>query len=603
MRTPHPEVRRLKAVKVNDFDIHDALRIVDDSGVADLLQEEMPRKKKGRKHAHSWRSILAFCLLTAINQRTGMHLAYGQRVWTGLSTQERDLLGFTVDPANSTLDRYLNNLVSATTPTLDMETGEVTDPRVSVSLEDLLNRLLLATTRGIESRDTLAIDAMPLEAWARRRGWKRDIAPEESSGPATDYGSTSPNNRPKKKVVSEPGWPRALGNGDYQPSLDPDARDVFIGSKNLSSSRIGNGFALHVACDVSPLGESDYPQIPRGIILVPGNESSEEAGIALIESLKRQGYDLRRVIVDRGYTQMSNWGRWLSERHVEQSLKLKANQMGPNRNPVPGTVMIDGRLFVDWMPKRLHRLPAFALELTQAESAALAERYDERAPYAFEPKGKPQWERGVQQYRGPATTRKVRCANSPASLRLPEDRPACPTVAQHEAGQPLSPCACGAQPSLGPDDALNLRQRFLYGTTKWLADHSRRSSVEGHNANAAVQVSSLQNRHAVRTTRSVGKRALLTTFAVIAYTVQMMRSRYGKTPSTFEPDEVVSTPLPKPVVRDKDGNTKRTLNVMTFARRKPRRQQGSSRPPRLPGPLTKPAWASRPEATLSHRRE
>lgn len=97
MRTPHPEVRRLKAVKVNDFDIHDALRIVDDSGVADLLQEEMPRKKKGRKHAHSWRSILAFCLLTAINQRTGMHLAYGQRVWTGLSTQERDLLGFTVD--------------------------------------------------------------------------------------------------------------------------------------------------------------------------------------------------------------------------------------------------------------------------------------------------------------------------------------------------------------------------------------------------------------------------------------------------------------------------------------------------------------------------
>lgn len=603
MRTPHPEVRRLRAVKVNDFDIHDALRIVDDSGVADLLQEEMPRKKKGRRHAHSWRSILAFCLLTAINQRTGMHLAYGQRVWTGLSPQERDLLGFTVDPANSTLDRYLNKLVSATTPTLDMETGEVTDPHVSVSLEDLLNRLLLAATRGIESRDTLAIDAMPLETWARRRGWKRDLTPDDASGPSTDYGSTEPNSKPKKKVVSEPGWPRVLGDGDYQPSLDPDARDVFIGSKNLSSSRIGTGFALHVACDVSPLGESDYPQIPRGIILAPGNESSQDAGLALIDSLRRQGYHLHRVIVDRGYTQLTHWGRSLSERHIEQSLKLKSDQMGPNGNPVPGTIMIDGRLFVDWMPKRLHRLPAFALGMTTQESAALAERYDERASYAFEPKGKPQWERGVQQYRGPSTTRKVRCANNPATLRLPQDRPACPTVAQHEADQPLSPCACGAQPSLGPDDALNLRQRFLYGTTKWLADHSRRSSVEGQNANAAVQISSLENRHAVRTTSSRGKRALMTTFAVIAYTVQLMRSRYGRSPSTFEADETVSTPLPKPVVRDKSGSVKRTLNVMTFSRRRPRRKHGSPRPPRLPGPLPRPSWANGPEASLTPSRQ
>ncbi|MHA7126793.1 hypothetical protein ACRTEC_10480 [Janibacter indicus] len=124
-----------------------------------------------------------------------------------------------------------------------------------------------------------------------------------------------------------------------------------------------------------------------------------------------------------------------------------------------------------------------------------------------------------------------------------------------------------------------------------------------HWVSSTATTTALQNRHAVRTTRSVGKRALLTTFAVIAYTVQMMRSRYGKTPSTFEPDEVVSTPLAKPVVRDNDGNAKRTLNVKTFARRKPRRQQGSTRPPRLPGPLTKPTWATRPEAALSHRRE
>lgn len=57
--------------------------------------------------------------------------------------------------------------------------------------------------------------------------------------------------------------------------------------------------------------------------------------------------------------------------------------MGPNGNPVPGTVMIDGRLFVDWMPKRLHRgSRRLCPGATQAESAALAERYDERAPYA-----------------------------------------------------------------------------------------------------------------------------------------------------------------------------------------------------------------------------
>ncbi|WP_297742858.1 hypothetical protein [uncultured Tessaracoccus sp.] len=142
-----------------------------------------------------------------------------------------------------------------------------------------------------------------------------------------------------------------------------------------------------------------------------------ESLLALLDSLRRLGVDVDKVLIDRGYSQLPGLGIELSKRMIQQSIKLKSNQLGPHGTPIPGTVMIDGGLFVGWMPKHLWQLPNFDLWITAEETVALAERYEERLPYAFSPKGKPDWERGVQQYRGPAASGKVSCAKRPESLR------------------------------------------------------------------------------------------------------------------------------------------------------------------------------------------
>lgn len=59
MRRVDEEVRRLTAETVRELDVEDALRIVDDSGVAEVLEQQMP-KGSGRPRVHTWRSLSMF---------------------------------------------------------------------------------------------------------------------------------------------------------------------------------------------------------------------------------------------------------------------------------------------------------------------------------------------------------------------------------------------------------------------------------------------------------------------------------------------------------------------------------------------------------------
>lgn len=169
-------------------------------------------------------------------------------------------------------------------------------------------------------------------------------------------------------------------------------------------------------------------------------------------------------------------------------------------------------------------------------------------------------------------------------------------MAQVDAGLPAQACACSAQPSLGPDDDLDLRQRFLYGTTKWFADYSRRSSIEASNGNFTTHFSGLGDRRSIRALKGRRKRAWLTCFGIIAVAIRLMRSRYGTSPSLLAEGEQVTAPLPKPLRKDKNGREKTTLNVQVFGRRKARRKTG--RPPRgtpkSKPPTGPPTWAVTP---------
>lgn len=149
----------------------------------------------------------------------------------------------------------------------------------------------------------------------------------------------------------------------------------------------------------------------------------------------------------------------------------------------------------------------------------------------------------------------------------------CPSVAEFEAGRTPKPCACGTQPTLGPDADRNIRQRYPYGSTKWFASYSRRSAIEGNNANLTTQFANLGSRKSIRVTRNIAKRTWLTCFGLIGAVVRLIRSRYETSPSEVPPGEQLTTPVPKQRRCTSEGEIKKALHERGFKNRKPRSQK------------------------------
>lgn len=91
------------------------------------------------------------------------------------------------------------------------------------------------------------------------------------------------------------------------------------------------------------------------------------------------------LLADRGYTylQADKWALPIHRMGIEQVFDLHVTQRGTHPGPITGTLFLDGGLFTSVLPQRHHDLPAFSLGMTAAENAALCDRYDERAAYAF----------------------------------------------------------------------------------------------------------------------------------------------------------------------------------------------------------------------------
>lgn len=577
--------RRLQAQAVTDLDVADALFAVESSGVADILEEHLD-KRRGRPRLHSWKSILTLLVLSALRQGGDVHVVHALYVYWGLTDAQKERLGITREVKHSTLDYYLNTLADATQEHVDKKTGEITMPLLPYTLEYLTNRLYRAVADAVAETSDQAIDSMPVFTFARRRGYKKDLAPMDEF---VDYGELNRTANARRRI-SEPGFPIDHGNGDYQPSLDPDARDTFVGAKNLAPATIQVGFDLHVSCDVASLGCESVPQIPRGFVLRPGNARKDDALLTLVDTMQELGSPIDMALIDRGYSQIPSVAHDLGQRGIDQTIKLKEDQMGPGDKSLPGVIVVDGMPYVSWMPRRLRKLPPYALDMTAEEKVALMARYDERIPYQFTRKGDPDLKRGTQQYRGPAVTGKVGCANTPGGMRT---RRAinCPSVAEFEAGRTPKPCACGTQPTLGPHADRNIRQPYPFGSTKWFASYSRRSAIEGNNANLTTQFANLGSRKSIRVTRSIAKRIWLTCFGMIGAVVRIIRSRYETSPSEVLPGERLRTPVPKQRRFTSEGELKRALHERVFKNRKPRsqkRRRVKDDPPNKP--TSTPRW-------------
>lgn len=490
----------------------------------------------GRPRETSWEVLFVLVALTAMHGKGELILKAIPRIAAGLNPSQCFHLRLKKEVAYSQVESAFADLEAAVLPAIDPETGEVLkDARLTIPLEDLCNLVVRASIPGcVEEPSDQAVDSTHHETWARRRSWAKD-APDVATGslPQEDY-------KLGERAASESGWPRRGHDGRHQHSADPDARDGYKSGKNLSRSEVFLGYDLHLATDVSALGSIvGSPPVIRSMHLAPAGSSKGVAGLALLDSARRVGSPLSRLLVDRGYSYLKagTWALPVWQRKIEQVFDLHTNQRVTRPGPIPHTLWVDGDLFSDSLPKSMRRLPGYGLAMSAAEKQTLAEQYDQRQPYAYRAFGPRDSTRGTQRYRGPAVTSRLRCPNRPRSMR---------GNSAHSVTTSCSPegCGCGSTLTLGPDDFITVRQREVYGTTRWRADYGRRSAVESGNAVIRTH-HSLLARGSTRVFGTV-KNAFLLAFIIGAANIALIASRYAVDigASPLPPGPV--SPLPRP---------------------------------------------------------
>lgn len=512
-RAPLPQ-----PIETRDGTFRRALRVVDRSGVAQTISTDLTAST-GRPRVLPLRALLVVLIIAAMDRQQVL-MTEAARVLRGLTPAQRDQLHLHPTRAYgySHIESGVADITLGAEPKVDLATGEVIRvERLSLSLTEIANSLVAASIpAAVEPTGSIAIDATDHETWAARRS--RSTIP--TSPDANDADAPS---MPSKAAF----WPRVGVYGRLQHSVDPDARDGYRSGKNMERKNIFLGYHIHIAVDIPILGGAPITPMARAIDVVPAGESSPAAGLRIIDSLSAQDTPVDHVIADRGYTYgtAAAWASPLIERGITQTLDLHANQHVTRPGPIPGTIMVDGGLFTSSLPKRLQALTRPNLGANAAEKAASAEEFDRRLPYLFAPYG-PAYPDGRHRYRGPALTGRLRCPNVPTSMRAAHAVP----LSTCESGQP---CACGKTVTLNAEHCRE-RQRYTYGTTKWLADYGRRSGIESYNGSLKIHHGSLR-RDCIRV-MGLAKNTLFLGLLVAACNMSLVAAHHLD-PSESPPDE------------------------------------------------------------------
>lgn len=530
--------------------------------------------KTGRPRTHSWDTLFTLLAIAAVNSKNDLFVADAVRAGTVLTEGQIEYLEASLEEGSTKIglrkpvsyrqmESALASLASAFQPRVNVLTGEVHLPRVSMSLDVFTTRLVSEVLpRSLRRSKTIALDSTDAESHFARRSWTPDKTSDAVDGDLPEKEVQLPEKR-----RNHSGYPKEGSDGRHIHCYDEDVREGYRSGKNLSKKGVFLGFDLHLATTVPELGAEGFASLIIGLVVRPAGDAKGEAGIALIDSMDESGLPTSTVLADRGYTFLvaDSWADQLMQRGIEQVLDLHKNQRKTEPGPLDGTIWVDGAVFSDALPEDLRKLPGFPLGQTAAEKAELVKKYDEREPYAFKPHGKPDLKEGKQRVRGPAQDGRLRCPNFPASMR------------KDAAGRPQTNCApgtcsCGRAPTLGPDDMTRERQLVRFGTTAWSQSYGRRSAIESANAGLKTHQAKLDR----GSTRVLGrtKTTILLAFIIAAANIRILLDCYGFDPGIPHADDVNVRPLPTTSTAE---HRKRR-----FARRKGRSPVQTTGPPDAP---------------------
>lgn len=549
-----------------------AVRAVRAGDLAQIVQDDMTAKV-GRARAQTWEATFVLWMIVALEGgASDLHLTKAQTVADRLSDKQCEEIGLRRPVPYSQMESALADLADAMEETVDQATGEVKPARLSVSLTEFATRLVSQVLpASLRRRATLAMDSTDFETWHRRRSWASHMKPDDAPDalPEDDFDAG------RKGGSNEPGWPLTRADGRLQHTWDPDACEGYRTGKNRNRKSTFVGWDAHLITQVPEQGGAAEAHLVVGVALAPAGSYKADAGLDLLDAVTRLHGKPEIVLVDRGYSYAKQecWALPLAERGIEQVFDLHTTQRGARPGPIPGTIWLDGAVFVDGLPNNLRSLPGYRLGMSAEDKAQLAEQYDNRAAWAFSTMGGPHPTRSTQRMRGPAQAGRVRCANNPRSKRLdPGTRPTTKCVKG-------TPCACGKTLTLPREEMAQVRQADLFGTTAWKASYGRRSGVESLNASTSLHHGKVGR----GSTRVLGTRrnGILLAFLLAAVNVHILLARYGYDISNPPPEGTEITPLP---------SKSKALHRRLPFKRRPRRTK--SRPPGSAPPTTATRWAS-----------
>jgi hypothetical protein len=359
------------------------------------------------------------------------------------------------DPAHAhkRTDRLFNKLIAA----LDDDGGWIDRTWFSTRVVQASLIDLPATSSSI------ALDSTDIETHGRLH-WPRSRSESESKGP---------------RVL----WVDA--NGRDVRTADPDARDGHRSATNSRRAGIFTGYDLHNFVQVRDVRTwdgrgnvvfgPDAPPVVARFALAPAGTPLDETVVPHLEEMNREERNLRDLLVDRGYSQLSAAGLFHPVRRAGMELTFQPKG-GHQRLHVPFSefaVVIDGQLFSALMPKHLwQELPWPPYGASETEMFAYEQAYNEGSRWRFQLHAGPHPE-GTTRWKCPFHAGFLRSRQLPFTMRRSRNVP----LVELPAG---AKC-CDGIISVSAAD-LPFRQRFTPGSTAWRKSYRRRNVVEGVNA-------------------------------------------------------------------------------------------------------------------------
>jgi len=478
-----PRWRAKTARSTGAREFRQVMKRLERKGTPAFVQERMAAMT-GRKRVVSWAAFIRLCTLAAFHCEATFHLVDIMHVADGLTPSQRREVGFSRCDYHH-VEYAFKTLAKAGDESICQATGEVKDPRLHMSLDDFIIRLIETPEVAPTSRQ--ALDGTLIETHARRRSWAKDAKPDYQQ--KSDY-LVPADLEDAPKASNAPGFPRVAEDGTLIHSVDGDARDQVQTGKNLSPGNVRLGYEAHFLVDSrEPDSPLHAPPIIRAIHLAPGSTHRGDAGIAVLDAMKRVlGHTPDEVLDDRGYSncKAQNWALPLHERGIKQVFDLHPNNRGVRPGPIKGTQWRDGLLLVSDKVTKHDAVPTRSPLESHAIKDKRAEMVAKRHAFSF---GFEDWnlERGTVRLVGPAVRGQVRCVNHPASMRLK-------AVKQHSRGgrrttRPTTAhvrgdeCACGKTKVVPITEVIRFYQPYVWGSPEWERAYGGRNLSETANSN------------------------------------------------------------------------------------------------------------------------